>query len=389
MKRVPKSECKYCSGKDTEDLCASHQTRYTHGLRGKALAAPLRGYGEHDPHDDQPIVDQVQFLRKANRALEYRLTEYQNMLAERHELLENIKAAVVASNPLPKTHWKEPKAGTVGSLIVPVIKFSDWHIGARINADETEGFGEYDWEIAQRRAHGIVSSFLKWIDTLRHGYKIHECVVFGEGDYISGDIHDELRVTNEFPIPVQTAKAGLLFSDLVSRLSGHFEHVTVYQVGADNHGRLTAKPQYKQKFQNSMSFLVNAVAEAHLAKHANVNIVVSQGMKYVADVLGWKFLIEHGDTVKSWMGIPYYGIERSRAREAVKRMNTDKTFHYMSCGHWHVPTGWLSGNIFVNGSLSGTDEYDHGAGRSAEPAQAAFLVHPTHGIFNFTPFRAT
>jgi len=194
-------------------------------------------------------------------------------------------------------------------------------------------------------------------------------------------------VTNEFPIPVQSAKAGLLMGEVISRLAAEFNKVTVYQVGADNHGRLTRKPQAKQKFANSMSYVVNAIMEANLAKNGNVEVIVAQGMKYVATIAGWKFLITHGDTVKSWMGIPYYGIERDRAREAVKRMNTELNFHYQSLGHWHV-AGWISGSILINGSLSGTSEFDHGAGRVGVPSQAAFMVHPTHGVFNFVPFKA-
>jgi hypothetical protein len=388
MTRVPKNKCGICTGNGSENLCDGHQTRYTRGLRGKALAAPLRKYEDNDPNADKSISERLQYLRKSNKSLEQQIAEYQDMLSERQEVVDAIKSAVVAAQPLPKKPYKQDKSALIATQpVIPVLKFSDWHIGEKISHDETEGFGEYNWEIAQRRAHEVVSAFLRWVNTLRHGYKIHECVISCEGDYISGDIHDELRVTNEFPIPVQTAKAGLLLGELVTRIAAEFKAVTIYQVGADNHGRLTKKPQSKQKFQNSMSYLVNAIAEAVLAKHDNVDIVVAQGMKYVASIAGFKFLIEHGDTTKAWMGIPYYGIERSRAREAVKRMNTDKNFHYQSIAHWHVPA-WISSNIIINGSLSGTSEFDHGQGRFAAPAQVAFMVHPVHGVFNFVPFKA-
>src|SRR6266581_4307027 len=65
----------------------------------------------------------------------------------------------------------------------------------------------------------------------------------------------------------------------------------------------------------------------------------------------------------------------------------DVGFDYMSVGHWHVP-GVVSGNILINGSLSGTDEFDHGCGRHAPPAQVSFLVHPKHKIFGWTAWNA-
>jgi hypothetical protein len=40
----------------------------------------------------------------------------------------------------------------------------------------------------------------------------------------------------------------------------------------------------------------------------------------------------------------------------------------------------------MNGSLSGTTEFDHSCGRHAAPAQTSFLVHPKYGIFDFVPW---
>ena len=131
-----------------------------------------------------------------------------------------------------------------------------------------------------------------------------------------------------------------------------------------------------------MMFAVYAVTNAFLRQHKNIEIVQPLAAKQLVDIGGWKFLSEHGDTTKAWMGIPFYGIERARAREAVRRMRTDLGFDYISIGHWHVP-GIVSGNILINGSLSGTSEYDHIAGRHALPAQVSFLVHKKYGLFNW------
>lgn len=387
-----KKSCKYCEYKVyARGLCRGHHDRYLRGLRGRDLTSPIHRYSTVKPRETtrekekpQPASEQMMYLRKANSTLEKRIDVLRGALGEQREMAEAIKTAIVAVDPIKQVPWISPKKSS--TPVVPVIKFSDWHIGEVIKEEETEGFGSYSWDIAQKRIMKIVAAVIKWVGTLRNGYVIDELVIFGEGDYISGDIHRELSVTNEFPVPMQTAKAGLLFGTAVAVLAPHFNKVTVYQVGADNHGRLERKSQFKQKFQNNMSYLVNMIAETYLSEHKNVTVVSSQGIKYVATVAGWKFLIEHGDTVKSWMGVPYYGIERSRGREAVKRMNTLQTFHYQSIAHWHVPA-WVSGNIIINGSLSGTNEFDHGCGRIAPPSQVAFLVHPKYGIFNFIPFR--
>jgi len=295
-----------------------------------------------------------------------------------------VRAAVTACDPFPRVPWKTPPKP--GKGIEPVFKLSDWQIGEVIDPDKTEGFGEFDWEIAQRRIFAMTDAFLAWVALQRHAYRIDRIRIFLEGDPISGGIHPELEMTNEFPPPVQAAKAGLLTGEVIRRIAPHAAEVVVEGIDADNHGRLTRKNQWKEGGLNNFTHLVNVIAKAKLEKHGNVGCRIATGrIKDLFDVCGKKFLVEHGHAVKSWMGIPYYGLERARAREAVKRMNTDRGFHYQSFGHWHVP-GWFSGNMLVNGCLTGTTEFDHASGRHAPPAQVAFLVHPEHGVFNFTPF---
>jgi len=367
-------------------LCSGCESRLRHGTKFSELS-------KHEYLDNnQPVMnqtaqsitneEQVLFLRSANQDLENRISKLLKVIGKQQEFVEAVKSAVVAANPLPRHTWKEENGKNPEAI--PVIKLSDWHIGEIVNADETEGLGEYNFAIAQRRIFGIVDSFMKWIYTMRHGYRIKKCVVFGEGDYISGDIQ-QLYLSNEFPVPVQTAKAGLLFGEVVSILSRHFDFVEVHQVGADNHGRMQPKPLVKRKFETSYSYLVNAISEQVLSKHSNVKVIVENGIKHIADVGGWKFLIEHGDSIRGWMGVPYYGIEKSKAKEAVKRLGTDREFDYVSMAHFHVPA-FLSGNVFVNGSLSGTSELDEANGRAARPSQVAFMVSPKHGVFNITPF---
>ena len=332
-----------------------------------------------------PEVDeQVLHLRAKNKQLGKTVGQLRCIIGQQKEMARMVAAAITAAEPFKREPWQRP--ARPGSPVVAVIKFSDWHIGEIIHKAETEGFGYYSWRVAQARLLGIVNSFLAWVETQRAGYRIDRCVVFGEGDYISGDLHRELSVTNEFPVPVQTAHAGLLLGEAILLLSRHFAEVEVIEVGADNHGRLTPKPQFKQKAENSLSYLVHIIANCFTAKLPNVQAVQLVAMKHLAKVAGYKFLIEHGDVVRAWMGIPYYGIEREAGREARRRMNGGRGFHYQSIGHWHVPA-WVAGNILINGSLSGTSEYDHGVGRHARPSQVAFLVHPKHGVFNFIPFQ--
>lgn len=341
---------------------------------------------QHAEELSKPTPTEIH-LRARNSELQNVIATLHKELGSREEFLRSLLSAVQAIEPLPR-----PKRISYGdrshSETHAVLKFSDWHIGERTSLVETEGFGAYDWDIAQRRIEEISDKEIGWVLTQRHSYNIPILDVFVEGDLVSGDIHEELRVTNEFPLPVQAAKAGYLLGHILSKFAPYFDRVNLWETGADNHGRLTRKPQAKQKSQNNMMFPVYAVANAYLREHKNIVIVQPDSAKQLVDVAGWKILSEHGDQVKAWMGIPWYGIQREKGREAIRRMRTDLGFDYLSIGHWHVP-GIIEDSIIVNGSLSGTSEYDHIAGRHARPSQVSVLIHPRHGWFNFTAWKST
>lgn len=328
--------------------------------------------------------EQIVHLRKKNEELERFNDRLRAEIGEGREFAQAIQDALIAADPFPAVPAKQPEKAS--SPVSAALILSDWHIGERISKDETEGFGEYSYAIAEKRLFEILDAFFRWTDVQRTAYKIDRCAVFGVGDYISGDIHLELIATNEFPVPVQTARAGRLLGEVLRRTAARFKKVDFFGVGADNHGRLTKKKPYKQKAINNMSFLVHAIAQVYTERCKNLDFMVAPGIKYLAQVAGFSFLVEHGDEYRGWMGIPHYGIQRGRHREAEKRMKTGKEFDYQIIGHFHTPN-LLEDKTIINGSLSGTSEFDHGQGRYARPSQVGFFVHPKHGVFNWTPFR--
>lgn len=329
----------------------------------------------------QSLDGEKEYLRAKVATLGSQLKVFLKAEEKVKEHIAAVKLAVKALDPLPRYAYKPSKQSKVALELA--VHVTDWHVGELIRQEETEGWGNYNWSIAQDRVLGqFLPDVLKWLDTQRSGYLIEKIKLICTGDFVSGDIHQELLVTNEFPLPVQTANAGDLLGHLGAELARHCAELTVVEIGADNHSRLVRKPQAKQKAQNSMSHLVYHIANKRMERLGNVKIELAEGMKLLFEIAGTPFLGEHGDTVKSWMGVPWYGIEREKAREATRRMFDNRGFKYLIMGHWHTPH--FAQNI-VGGCLSGTTEYDHSCGRLSRPAQTAFLVGK-HGPFSFTPF---
>jgi len=278
--------------------------------------------------------------------------------------------------------------------IIPVMHNTDAHMGAVQGADEIEHFNEFSPEICDKRILGFTGGFIDWIHLHRGPYNIRRCSAIFTGDLVSGDIHDNLRVTNAFPVPVQIVRSAQVYAKQLALLAPYFETVTVDFLTEDNHSRLTKKPQAKEAGINSYGYLIAKMIEAYIQKLPNVTFNIHAQHEKVIRVSERNYLITHGHGIRAWMGIPWYGIERRTARESTARQNLimndlsiakEIGFNKIVHGHFHTP---FDTPLFsCGGSVSGTDAYDHQCGRHSEPSQSAWMVHPKWGEFNRIDFK--
>ena len=309
--------------------------------------------------------------------------DYKREHGQLEQLMAEVLAAVPAIEPRAPI-YRPPKVRRVESDLAAVVHITDAHYGAVQDEDEIEGFGKYSPELSRVRQYGLMHDWLDWVEMHRLGYAIPEGRFLVTGDLISGDIHDELRVTNAFPAPRQAVEAGEILAKQAAMAAPHFERVILDIITDDNHGRLTRKPQAKECGVNNWMFVVASMTKVLLASHKNVTVNIWPMPQKVVEVCGRHYLLNHGHDVSGWAGFPYYGIERKAGREAIKRMNgPDVTrFDKIVMGHWHAP---MEHPVFwIGGSVSGTDAYDHKQGRHAEPQQVSWLVHPRWGEFDRT-----
>ena len=330
--------------------------------------------------------------------------ELHRQLKKKDDILENYKKShgqlevffnrvlgeITPVAPIPNYFEKEHKTRIgQGSAISAVFHVTDSHMGSVQEPDEIEGFNEFNPAICDERNKQFALKGVDWVKLHRNSYSIPTCHVLFTGDLISGDIHEELKVTNAFPSPEQVVRAAQSHAVQLALLATNFEHVTVEFITEDNHARLTKKPQAKEAGKNSLNYLVGKMLELYMSKHDNITFNLHPQNEKVIHVLNRNYLIKHGHGIKAWMGIPWYGIERSLARESTARQNLimqdvqrahDLGFHKMIFGHFHTPFDhWL---YSCGGSVSGTDAYDHQAGRYSPPTQSAWFVHPKHGEFD-------
>jgi hypothetical protein len=343
------------------------------------------------------VDEEVQHLQ--NRLAKERAlnADYRKTHGSIVHLIRNLGDAIIPLEPLTSFYKPVTERMAKGSMNRAVMMIADPHVGENQPASEVEGFGEYNWQICQVRNIGYANIYNTWLEGERMRYPINQVDIVVVGDSVSGNIHKELEITAEFPVPVQAVNAGQLLALQVGIVAGNAERVVVHMIGADNHGRLAIKPQSKDEGYNNWNYVVAEIARLHLRDHKNVEFNYYPMHETVIHVGSRQYLLSHGHNIRGWMGIPWYSIERKVRKEADARMQIIMEargremdmlrqigFHRFIFGHWHI--NFKHPRYVCCGTPKGTDAYDHKDGRHCEPMQFGWRIHPQHGEQNWMDF---
>lgn len=259
-----------------------------------------------------------------------------------------------------------------------VLLWSDLHAAERVFADQVHNLNEYTWDIMLERHDKLRKSTLSFL--ANRPYPVPALRILGLGDMVSGDIHDELRETNEKVLIETALQLGLDMAEWIESFVPHFERITLDGV-VGNHGRTTRKPQAKNAFSN-FDWMFYHILGLRLAKHPSIEVNVPKSPYEVVEVAGRKLFIWHGDGVRSTMpGVPWGGLVR-RTNEL--RKTYEPAFGHIDhfiCGHFHEPNVVSNKSLIVNGSIKGIDEYSLKAfGGGADATQLLLVFNDKYGL---------
>lgn len=355
-------------------------------LRDRYTKAVEVGIGMgRDPAPDAPLPDDATQIR--NRLYEQELQL--RMLRMAAPTDEYVKSKIIGltesldqAKP-PKWLVSAPKrAGLPG---VPCLLWSDWHAGEVVFPNQIGGVNEFNMEVLEQRVHRLVE---KTIYLLRHHVVNPEfpgIVVNLGGDMLSGDIHDELRQTNEQPTMVVMLKLFELLCAAFDLLVTEFGQVFVVAVPG-NHGRLDRKPQAKQYNFTNFDWLLYQFLGKAFAGDKRLRFYVPDGPDALYTVYGHRYLLTHGNQFRGGDGmIGHFGpVLRGQKKKQSRNAEIGQEFDTLLHGHFH--TYFPTQRIIGNGSLIGYNEYANMGNFSYEPPiQAMWLTHPEHGIIMHVP----
>ncbi len=275
----------------------------------------------------------------------------------------------------PKSRAKHSKSLRAGT---PVWLLSDLHFGEVVTLEETLGANEYNLEIAAARVSKCIDNMLWLRADMARTQSCDDTVLVLNGDIVSGDIHDELRETNEGGLRDQcNAAVNALMPGIQAAAEVTPGILHVVCIGG-NHGRLTHKQHIKNGTQHSVEHIgVYDPLRRYIGDMGGkIAWHIPAAERYIIDVYGRRVSIQHGTMIRSQGGIGGTLVPMTRW---VTRDNAADLYLF---GHFHEADAY--GKIIKNGATIGTSAYVRWLGiEDRPPEQVTFALDADRGVRRF------
>lgn len=348
------------------------------------------------PNVGQPITEEKwaierQQLNDTIRELKAELTSVHRETIDAKAVRRGILGLSEVSPDPPKWTIKASTTKTAGT---PLLQLGDFHWAEKISLEETGGVNEYGLAIGQHRVRRIIETAVSICFDYTVNPRYDGIVVPVLGDMVSGDIHEDLSLTNEVPImPAVLDLFGVLIWAFET-LADRFGRVFVPWVPG-NHARTTTKLIYKGRHYRNFDWLLGCLLERHFQNDKRIQFYISpDGTDAYFTVAGRRFLMTHGDQLGVKGGDGIIGVLGPMARGQIKLANQvrriGKDFDHLLIAHFHTAGPLPGWRVIANGSLCGWGEYSR-LGIRAEPeppTQNLLFVRPDYGIANYWPLFA-
>lgn len=204
--------------------------------------------------------------------------------ARQEELNELLVDAVFNGN-LPRLDYSP--SGVVSSDNDILVSLNDIHYGANVD----NYWNKYNSDICR----DMMRRYLDRIIEIGELHNSENCIVWENGDAISGNIHHSIAVTNKENVIEQVVGVSELIAEFLAELSKHFTTVQFVSVSG-NHSRIDIKDRALK--DERLDDLVEWYLSARLQNFENV--IIGAGDKvdstmYLIDVRGKTYCGIHGD----------------------------------------------------------------------------------------------
>ena len=256
----------------------------------------------------------------------------------RQEELNEILVAAIQSGNLPQLNYEYHEV--IPSNNDLLVSLNDIHYGATVD----NYWNTYNSDICRE----MMRKYLDNVIQIANTHRSENCVVWANGDEVSGNIHKSITVTNKENVIEQIKGVSELIAEFIAELSKHFATVTFVSV-AGNHSRLDPN-----KDNALVSERLDDLIEWYLAARLQSfeNVIIGGGEKvdetmYLIDVRGKTYCGVHGD------------FDGSRSKIQAPQTMARKPLYAVLSGHLHhCKMDDVQGiRTIMAGSFLGMDDY--------------------------------
>ena len=279
-------------------------------------------------------------LQKERQKFYDQRNAYNKVIREqaRQEELGEILMDAIRSGDLPELQY-------VRTEIMPsdndlLVSLSDIHYGADVH----NYWNTYNSDICR----DMMCRYLDRVLSIAELHGSENCIVWANGDEISGNIHQSIAVSNKENVIEQIKGVSELIAEFIAELSPHFNEVRFVSV-AGNHSRLDPNKD-RALIGERLDDLVEWYLAARLQNFKNV--IIGGGEKidhtiYLLDVRGKTYGGVHGD------------FDGSAGRIQDLQTMARRPVYAVLAGHLHhCKTDNVQGvRVVMAGSFLGMDDY--------------------------------
>lgn len=262
-----------------------------------------------------------------------------------------------------------------------VLQLSDIQAGTYISKEATGGFNEYNKDILKEQFNRLLKAMVSIITRQKQIEPIRKLNIHALGDMVEGmGIFEGQAQHTDQDLYNQMFNLADLICWLIVELLYLFDEIEFTGIGG-NHGRVGKKGE-NPHFVNWDVYLYKYI-EAKLQNYKQVKFNIPLSWWYLDTIKGWNFLLLHGEDIKAWNGLPYYGIDRADAKWTKLLQSIGKQYTYMELGHFHSPSelSSVTGEKIINGCWPGGSMFALKAlATSGRPRQNMFAIHEEKGM---------
>lgn len=296
---------------DGNCFSASEVRKRMYGMKSIIEAIERDGESEIQDEDMISLLDSKRIeLQKERQKFFDQRNAYNKLLRERsrQEELNEILVDAVRSGNLPSLQYIRSEIPCSDNDLL--VSLNDIHYGANVQ----NYWNTYNSDVCR----DMMCKYLDHIISIRETHKSENCIVWANGDEISGNIHQSIAVTNKENVIEQIKGVSELIAEFLAELSKHFRQVVFVSV-AGNHSRIEPNKD-KALISERLDDLVEWYLSARLQNFEN--IVIGGGEKidhtiYLIDVRGKMYCGVHGDfdgspgkvqSLQAMAGRPVYAV---------------------------------------------------------------------------------